>query len=387
MITERKYRKVLGELNLVSLGLGATVGSGIFIVPGIAAGLMGASSLVAWVIAGFSATCVMLALAWTTRKLGREGSFHRIFSVVAGHNGASFLVLLYLVSAVIGVATVAAGIGQYISVFGIGLILLVEVGIIVVFVLVNLIGVRLTGITENFLTALKIIPIGVIALVLVPFIRIPNLVPLTGFIPGTLLATIIIVYWPYTGFEISAIPLEETREPTVVGRSLMVVMAIVVSLYVLLNVALIGSTGSSALAASPAPIATAMESFFPGTGTVVALVGIVAMLSAMNAYLLGASRVLHNLSGILQIPFLKGLSKNGIPASSIIVCAISSIALLLYSNNFAELANISVITTLIPYFFFCISAIVLVPGVQKRAVALCGAVTTAAICLLFLILP
>ncbi len=387
MTGEGTYRKALGKLNLVSLGIGGTVGSGIFIVPGVAAGLMGPSCLFAWAIAGFSAICVMLALAWANRKLGKDASFHRIFSVVAGHHGASLLVLLYLVSAIIGVGTVAAGVGQYISVFGIGFILIVEIGIIAIFMLVNLIGVRLTGVTENLLTVLKIIPVVVIALILLPFVRIPNLVPLTPIIPGTLLATIVIVYWPYTGFEISAIPVEETKDTTIVGGSLMIVMAIVVSLYLLLNVALIGSTGSATLATSSAPIAAAMEDFFPGSGLIVILVGIVAMLSAMNAYLLGASRVLHNLCRIWQIPVLKGLSKRGIPTSSIVVCAALSCLPLLYSNNFTELADISVVTTLIPYFFFCISATVMVPGLKTRIVSISGAFTTGAIGILFLLFP
>lgn len=43
---ERKsYRKSLGLFELVSLGLGGTIGSGIFIVPGIAAGIAGPSSI------------------------------------------------------------------------------------------------------------------------------------------------------------------------------------------------------------------------------------------------------------------------------------------------------------------------------------------------------
>jgi amino acid transporter len=58
------FRRTLGQLELVSLGVGGTIGSGIFVVPGIAAGLMGPESLFAWVIVAISATLVMISLAW-----------------------------------------------------------------------------------------------------------------------------------------------------------------------------------------------------------------------------------------------------------------------------------------------------------------------------------
>ncbi|HEY6589073.1 MAG TPA: hypothetical protein VIY98_12335 [Nitrososphaeraceae archaeon] len=48
---EKKYRKTIGLFDLVSLGLGGTIGSGIFIVPGIAAGISGSSSIIAWILA------------------------------------------------------------------------------------------------------------------------------------------------------------------------------------------------------------------------------------------------------------------------------------------------------------------------------------------------
>ena len=53
------FRKSLGLFELVSLGVGGTIGSGIFIVPGVAARISGPASLLAWVIVAISATCVL----------------------------------------------------------------------------------------------------------------------------------------------------------------------------------------------------------------------------------------------------------------------------------------------------------------------------------------
>ena len=73
------------------------------------------------------------------------------------------------------------------------------------------------------------------------------------------------------------------------------------------------------------------------------------------------------------------LTPQGTPAYALMAgCGISA-ALLLGSNHFDELAIISVITILIPYTFFCIAAWILVRDTRSRIVSAVGAVSTAAI--------
>ena len=121
--------------------------------------------------------------------------------------------------------------------------------VITAFCCINIIGISLAGKTETVLTLIKIVPLIVIALLLLPFIRMENLVPSTPLTTAGLLATVAIVYWPFTGFEISAIPVEETTDPRLIRTSLLWVMGIVVSVYLLLNIALIGSVDAAVLAA------------------------------------------------------------------------------------------------------------------------------------------
>jgi amino acid transporter len=264
-------------------------------------------------------------------------------------------------------------------------VLLIEIAIIGAFCWLNISGISLSGMTENILTTLKIIPLVIIAFLLIPFIKVDNFVPQTPVTVTGFLATIIIVYWPFTGFEISAIPVEETRDPKLIRRSLILVMGIVVSLYLLLNVALIGSVGAEALAASPAPLATAAAIVFDRSGSFIAIIGIVAMLSAINAYIIGTSRILQSMSARFSIPKIRDLTPRGTPAVALIAgCAISA-ALLLFSNHFAQLATISVITTLIPYIFFCLASWVLVTDTRARLISAAGALSTAAILIIYFI--
>ena len=53
---ESRYKKSLGIFELVGLGMGGTIGSGIFVVPGIAVGIAGPSSLNAYIV-GLQRSC------------------------------------------------------------------------------------------------------------------------------------------------------------------------------------------------------------------------------------------------------------------------------------------------------------------------------------------
>ena len=193
------------------------------------------------------------------------------------------------------------------------------------------------------------------------------------------------MYWPFTGFEISAIPVDETRDPKLIRRSLILVMGIVVSLYLLLNVALIGSVGAEALAASPAPLATAAAIVFERSGVIYC--------NNWNCGNALRNKRLYNRnfpdSPIHVSPVFRsenpGSDPAGTPAIALITgCSISA-TLLLFSNHFDQLATISVITTLIPYIFFCLASWVLVTDTRARLISAAGAISTAAILVIYFI--
>lgn len=385
MTGKREYRRTLGLFELVALGVGGTIGSGIFVVPGIAAAIAGPSALLAWLLAAVSAGCVLLSLAWVSSRFSATGAFYAVFKEVFGRRLSTSLVLLYLVSSLFGVATIGAGIGQYLTFFGIGSVLWIEVLILAIFAAVNLVGVRSSGIAENILTTLKTIPLIVIAIFLLPYVRAENFVPFAPHGETQFLKAVIVVYWAYTGFEISAIPAGEVKETGSIFKSLMAVLLIVSGVYLSLNVALIGAAGAGILAASPAPIAAAVGTFV-GSSWIVAAIGILAMLSAQNAYLVGTTRVLQNISQEYRIPFLSGLSDRGVPHVSIVAVAAASASLLVFTNRFQDLASASVLLVLLPYIFICIAALRLFRGLRVRAVAGLGLLSTLAVLLTSMLL-
>lgn len=388
------YQKSLGLFELVSLAIGGTIGSGIFIVPGIVAGIAGPSSIIAWIFALISASCVAHSLARASYKYPSTGAFYSIFSTTFGKKVSSILVFLYLFSLVVGIAAIADGIGQYLSIFGIGynhyIVLLIEVIAIASFCAINMKGVLMSGKTENVLTIAKVAPLIILAVLLVPNIHLSNFSPFYPSSESTnFLKALVIVYFPIRGFEISAIPAQETRPAeNIVYRSMKITMIIVGFVYLFLNFSLIGSVGSKALADSPAPLAAASEFISKDSQYITATVGIIAMLSAINAYILAGSRVLQNISSKLSMRKLGELSSGGIPALAIILITFAACILVLFlSRNFEQLASVSVIATLVVYIFVCICTYKIFSNDNKiKLIASIGILLTSTIVVVYFIL-
>jgi hypothetical protein len=74
-------------------------------------------------------------------------SFFSLFSSVFGIPVAVPLIILYLISSVFGISTIAAGIGQYLSYFGVSNVLLIEIAVIGAFCWLNITGIFLSGMT------------------------------------------------------------------------------------------------------------------------------------------------------------------------------------------------------------------------------------------------
>jgi amino acid efflux transporter len=384
----RTYRQSLGFLQLVWLGVGGTIGSGIFVVPGVAAQLAGDSSLIAWLVVAVTACAVAYALGSLQSRASdgdapRDRSFLGLFSRALGDRAAALLVLSYVGGSIFGVATIAAGLGQYLSFFGVGHLTAIEALIIAAMLALNLRGIAPSRNTESVLSVAKIAGILAIIALLVPLAHMHPVVPLSVAPLPVLLQVIIVVFWPFTGFEISAIPAAETRNPRAVAPALLTVMVLVCLIYLGLNLALLGAVGAPALAASSAPVVDAVGMVLPGSAPWVAVLAIVTMLSALNAYIIGASRTLQEVLVRHASERLTRLSTRGVPAAALLLTCAGSAVMLGFSNHFNDLAALSVVMTLVPYAALCWAAFAGGRNRTDKAVALFGGVATTAILVLY----
>ena len=371
-------KKPLKLFDLVGLGVGGTIGSGIFVVPAVAAGMAGPSSLLAWLLCAVSFGAVLACLLFLSKKYAGTGAFYTLFTKSYGEKLSSVIILSYIVSGILGVATIAAAIGDNVDFFGLPKPVF-EIFLVIAFGLLNLLGVALSAWVEDALTVIKILPLLVIPLLLLPFVKEGNFSPFSPNGSLAFLKSAIVIYWCFTGFELSAIPSKPVSDPEhTVPLSLLYVFFAVTLIYLALNFSLIGSVGSAFVAATPAPISAVMEHFYGGSGAIVLVIAVVSMLSALNAYLLGTSLVVESFAG-KYIPAFAKESKWQVPVLAVLVCTVATALLLAFTDYFVLLASASVICTLVPYIFLCVAAFLKFENKWIRLVSLLGIISTLAV--------
>lgn len=78
--------------------------------------MAGPGSLLAWALCAISFGCVLACLIWLSRRYAETGAFYTLFTKAFGEKTSGAIVICYIVSGILGVATIAAAIGDNVSI-------------------------------------------------------------------------------------------------------------------------------------------------------------------------------------------------------------------------------------------------------------------------------
>lgn len=354
--------RVLSGFDIVALGLNGVIGSGIFLLPGAAAALLGPAALVAFALAGLS--CLLIALCFAEAGSRYEGSGGpALYAGEAFGPFAQFLVgWISWVIRVVSWAALANGFARALVAVAPGLAG-TEVWLAVVVILglgvANVFAVRLGAYIVDGLTIVKLVPI--VAFVAAG-VLVADLGRLTPFAPegwGPLGETVLLVLWAYAGFENIGVPAGEVRSPkTVVPRALLAVMGIVTVLY--LVVFTVTATTHPSLPGSTAPVAEAATYVVgPIGGPIIGASIALSVLGTAAGSALIAPRFLHVvLAGRSRIRALGTLhADTNTPVAATVLSTVLAI-LLAASGTFEQLAVVSVVARFAQYVPTCLAVVV-----------------------------
>jgi AAT family amino acid transporter len=200
----------------------------------------------------------------------------------------------------------------------------------VLFTAINLAGVKNFGEFEFWFALLKVAAIvlflGVGAALLLgwlPDVPSPGLGNFTSdFAPaglGGVATALFVVIFAFGGTEIVSVAAAETEDPAhSVGRAVRTVVWRILVFYIG-SVFVIAAVLPSTSEALKSPFAGVLDAArIPGAGTAITLVAVVALLSALNANLYGASRMVFSLSERGEAPrFLSKLNKARVPVVAV----------------------------------------------------------------------
>ena len=303
-------KKSLTPAQMSMIALGSAIGTGLFAGSKLAIMMAGPSVILSYVIGGVVALLVMGALAEMTVKQPVAGSFGVYAERYLGRFAGYLTKYLYWSALIFAVGTEVSAVGEYMQYWFPQIPGLWWVAIFsAVLLAVNFSSVKIFGTTEYWFSAIKVFAVLafiVIALWLVfhnsqDQFGVHNYSAEGGFFANGLFGTwsaVIVAIFSYMGIEAISIAAAEAHNPKVAVRKSFKVSFLRLLLFYVFTMALILAVApTSELIAGGSPFVTVMSQVgIPFADSVLNFVLIVAALSAMNAQLYAATRMLHSLA-------------------------------------------------------------------------------------------
>jgi amino acid transporter len=324
---EERLPRRLGTLEAVTIGIGGMIGGAIFEAIGVAAGMAGPSVVITFCFGALMASLT----GYSYGKLGAKfpeagGSFSYISRAFKGKSLRVLMGYLIWFAYISAAALYTLGFASYMRVF----VPLVPdwffaFGLVAAFTLVNLRGVKETGMAQNFMVSLKVLILLALVVVSLGSLHVDNFVPLFPFgVPSSLLA-LGIIFIGYEGFDIIGTSGEELKEPSKqIPRAIFLSIVVVSFLYISVSAVSIGVLGYDELRTSSAPLTrVALRAAGPLGALALGVGGVLSTASAFNAALYGASRISFSLSRSNVLPKQIGrLNRMASPYTAVAVTAV-----------------------------------------------------------------
>ena len=302
----------LGRFEATSLLVGGIIGASIFLVPADVAREVGSPGLllVTWVLSGLLAVCGALCFAELAAAIPETGGTYTFLKRAFPGTPASFLFgwMMCFTYATGAIAVVAAMASVYAGeVFGRFLPSgswgerVVAAGLICILTTVNYLGVRVGGKTQDVLTVLKV---GMLLGLILNGLAFGEggLDQFTPFLPadrdtaqaiGSLGSAMLLTLFAFNGAYFVTHVAGEVRDPaTTIPRAILMAMAVVLVLYVTINLAYVRVLSFDALQASERVAADAAQAILGPVGaSVTALAVLCSAMGTLNAQLLSYPRI------------------------------------------------------------------------------------------------
>ena len=296
-----RLQRTIGVGSAVALYCGAVLGTGILVLPAVAAETAGPASLVAWV--GLSALSLPLALTFAAlaRRQPVAGGFTAYIVRAFGKRWGAIAGWLFLAQVPTGAAFVGFLAASYLAApFGLGreAQLAIALGFMALAYALNLAGLRLVGAVQLLATA------GVLALVSVVVIAASRHVEAGAFTPfaplgyGAIGLAAVQIFWAFVGWEAITPLAEEFKHPERdLRRASVAAVGAVALIYIALAFVTVGMRAYGSAAGGLPPFALMAERAFGSAGVlIVGIAGTVLAFMPLNAYVAGTSRLAYSLA-------------------------------------------------------------------------------------------
>lgn len=379
----------LKQRHLSMIALGGVIGAGLFVGSGAGIAAAGPSIVIAYAISGLLVMLVMRMLGEMSAANPASGSFsvhaERAIGPWAGFTaGWAFWFLLCVAVGLEGIGAAKIMTGwlpgtpewAWVALF------------MLVFCATNLAAVKNFGEFEFWFAALKVgaialfLGIGVLAILgILPGTDAPGTANLTGdggFMPNGsegLVVGLLASVFAYGGLETVTIAAAESEQPVQgVAKAVRTAMWRIALFYIgsMAVIVTLVPWGDPKVVEKGPYVATLDHLGIPAAGQIMNVVVLVALLSAMNANVYGASRMACSLVARGQGPKALGKVFGGVPRIAVLVSSVFGFACVLLSywrpnDVFMWLLNMIGAVILVVWIFIAVSQLVLRRKLEREA--------------------
>jgi APA family basic amino acid/polyamine antiporter len=289
-------KKGLGLFEVFSIAAGAMISSGLFVLPGLAFAKAGPAMILSYIIAGLLVIPALLSIAELVTAMPKTGGDYYYISRSMGSGAGTVAGLASWLSLSLKTAFALMGMGIFALLIDPTLstqeIKAIALALCLLFMLINLLGIREVGITQILLVVFLIIIL--LLYVLRGFINIDpsRFHPFVTHGFSRVLATAGLVFISFGGLTKVASVAEEIKNPKVtVPLGMMLAYVIVLGLYVSVAFVTVGVLNADTLEGSLTPISAGARTFWGVGGVIItAIAALLAFVSTANAGIMSASR-------------------------------------------------------------------------------------------------
>jgi APA family basic amino acid/polyamine antiporter len=347
-------KKTLGPWSLIAMGIGAIIGTGIFVLTGVAAATRSGPSLtISFIVAGVASAFAALCYSEVATRIPIAGSAYTFAYASLGELVAWIIGWDLVLEYALGAATVSIGWSGYFmtlikNVFGVtlpdslmqshwivgaggsitettGIVNLPAFAIICLIGILLYRGTRESAMFNNIVVALKVIVVLFFIIVGAGHVNTGNWVPYFPFGITGMLGGAAFIFFAYIGFDAVSTAAEEAKNPKrdlpigIIGSLLLCTV-----LYIIVVAILTGMVPYTMLNV-PSPVAFAMDHVGLGWASVIISLGAIAGLTTVLLVMMyGQTRVFFAMSrdGLLPTVFSRVHPKFRTPGVSTIIFTI-----------------------------------------------------------------
>lgn len=403
---KKSLKRTLGAFQLTMLGIGAIIGTGIFVLTSVAANKAGPGMMYSFVISGVVCLLTALVYAEIASMVPVSGSAYTYSYAVLGEWVAWSVGWALILEYAIAASAVAVGWSGYINGFlrtqdwglpialtagpadtitlpdgtvasgGFNLLAFL-VSLLVTWLLV--IGTSKSAKFTSVLVMVKILALTAFIVIAFPAVTAANFEPMLPNGWGTPLSGVGVlgaaasIFFAYVGFDAVSTAAEETHNPNRnIPIGLIGSLGVCTVFYLLVAYCAIGAQGAQpgeALSQSKEPLAFVLRNLgFPNMGNWVAAAAIFALPSVVLMMIYGQTRILFTMSrdGLLPASLSKVHSRFHTPH---VVTIVTGVAVALFAAVFPVdmLADISNSGTLFAFFVVALGVMILRKKDPSRA--------------------